>query len=96
MNKSSWFLFELLKQNLLQLNLSKKHTSFQETSLLAVNFSVRELHVCTSAIQKIKNSKSYKSTTNQFILSKKLTHECENQKINSALSRGGLWFILEL
>ena len=40
-----------------------------------------------------------KSTTVQVILSKRSfrsTYECENQKTNSELSRGGLQFISEL
>ena len=41
--------------------------------------------VCILQLYKKLRIKSYKSTTNQFVLTKKLvacTHECENQKIN--------------
>ena len=49
-------------------------------------------------VKKLKIAKA-KSTTNQFILSKRSfrsTCECENKKTNSELLRGGLWFSSEL
>ena len=43
---------------------------------------------------------SYKNTKNKFTLSileaSRRSHQCENQNLNSALSRGGLRFISEL
>ena len=53
-----------------------------------------------SYTKKTKNSKGCKSTTIQFIFNILETcrgiHECENQKLNSALSRGGLWLLSKL
>ena len=56
-------------------------------------------HTSTSYTKKLRIPKA-KSTTNQFILSKKKLQKylwiCENQKKHSELLRGGLWFVSEL